>query len=342
MSNYDLKILKLAEKQNIKSSDVSRLLRDSISRQQIHSILSQLVADKKLIKTGSTRYTIYIHPSNLAHLNQIFSSTINNQNLSDEAIYQKIIKTSGLLDDMPANFTKIAHYAVTEMLNNAIEHSHSKKIIVSVSKASRKIEFTIWDRGVGVYNNVKLDRHLSSDLEAIQDLLKGKTTTAKHGHSGEGIFFTSKAVDQFILESYGTKLQVDNNISDYTIEKTTKSYKGTKVTLVIDLDTTVVLRAIFDQYVTSPGEVGFDKTSIKIKLYEEGVDYVSRSQARRVIEDLNKFKTIILDFDKVTNIGQAFADEIFRVFKANYPNITIQPINTVEPVQFMIDRVEKP
>ena len=40
-------------------------------------------------------------------------------------------------------------------------------------------------------------------------------------------------------------------------------------------------------------------------------------------------------------IGQAFADEIFRVFSQNYPKIKIQAIKTNEAVQFMIDRVEK-
>jgi len=341
MSVYDEKILKLAEKQNIKSSDVGKLLHLSISRQQVHAILTQLVADKKLIKTGSTRYTVYIHPSNFVLLTQKFSFTLNNQGLSDEEIYKKLVNNSGLLTDISANFAKIAHYSLTEIINNAIEHSLSKKISASVTKYPEFFEFIISDHGIGVYNNIMKSRRLSSDLEAIQDLLKGKTTTAQRGHSGEGIFFTSKAVDQFILESFSTKLRVDNDINDYSIEKLDKPFKGTRVTLKIRVDTNKVLRDIFDQYVSNPGEVGFDKTSIKIKLYSANVDYVSRSQARRVVEGLDKFKTIILDFSQINNIGQAFADEIFRVFKSNHPDITIQYINAAEPVQFMIDRVEK-
>jgi len=57
---------------------------------------------------------------------------------------------------------------------------------------------------------------------------------------------------------------------------------------------------------------------------------------------LDKFKTIVLDFDKVTTVGQAFADEIFRVFQERHPAINIVPINMVEPVRFMIERVERP
>jgi len=41
-------------------------------------------------------------------------------------------------------------------------------------------------------------------------------------------------------------------------------------------------------------------------------------------------------------VGQAFADEIFRVFQNRHPEIEIKPLNMVEPVEFMIKKVEKP
>ena len=40
-------------------------------------------------------------------------------------------------------------------------------------------------------------------------------------------------------------------------------------------------------------------------------------------------------------VGQAFADEIFRVFKNKHPEISIDPVNMQEAVRFMIGRVEK-
>ena len=50
---------------------------------------------------------------------------------------------------------------------------------------------------------------------------------------------------------------------------------------------------------------------------------------------------LVMDFEKVPTIGQAFADEIFRVFKSKYPKKIVSTINTNEAVQFMIDRVAK-
>jgi len=73
-----------------------------------------------------------------------------------------------------------------------------------------------------------------------------------------------------------------------------------------------------------------------------GTVYISRSQARRILVGLEKFKKIILDFDRVPNAGQAFADEIFRVFQSRHPNISIEPINMSETVGFMVKRVERP
>lgn len=71
-----------------------------------------------------------------------------------------------------------------------------------------------------------------------------------------------------------------------------------------------------------------------------GTVYMSRSQACCVLAGFEKFKKIIFDFDRVPSIGQAFADEIFRVFQSRYPHISIEPINMNDAVKFMVGRVE--
>ena len=65
---------------------------------------------------------------------------------------------------------------------------------------------------------------------------------------------------------------------------------------------------------------------------------VTADQARRIMVGLEKFEKVILDFKKVESIGQAFADEIFRVWKSKHPRIKIEPINTNENVSFMLER----
>lgn len=78
-----------------------------------------------------------------------------------------------------------------------------------------------------------------------------------------------------------------------------------------------------------------------VKIGEYGKDLFARSQARRVSSGLEKFKSVTLDFENVPTIGQAFADEIFRVFKESHPEIEIKPENTNKVVNFMIERAIK-
>ena len=47
---------------------------------------------------------------------------------------------------------------------------------------------------------------------------------------------------------------------------------------------------------------------------------------------------MIFDFDNVETIGQAFADEIFRVFKNQHPEIELTYLKANKQVQQMISR----
>ena len=53
---------------------------------------------------------------------------------------------------------------------------------------------------------------------------------------------------------------------------------------------------------------------------------------------IDKFRHVILDFESVESIGQAFADEIFRVFASRNPEIEIVPTQANEQVSRMINR----
>ena len=48
----------------------------------------------------------------------------------------------------------------------------------------------------------------------------------------------------------------------------------------------------------------------------------------------------MLDFKGVNSIGQGFADEVFRVFKNQYPEISIEVSNTNSAVDAMIRHVK--
>lgn len=334
-------ILSFAGKHKMfRTSDVVKGLNDRVSRQQVSAIVNDLFKKGLLVRQGTGAFVFYALPVNARALKKLIRKRLLNNNLKEHEVMDEVKKSLPLLMNLKENVDSIFNYSFSEMLNNAIEHSSSKLINVEVQTDKDNLTFIVRDFGIGVFRSVMQKRKLNSEIEAIQDLLKGKTTTQPQSHSGEGIFFTSKAGDVFILESFNLRLRIDNIINDIFVEEI-KSVKGTRVTLELSLTSKRHLNDIFKKY-TNPTSYEFDKTEIHIKLYTMGTIYVSRSQARRVLTNLDKFKSVVLDFDQVPTIGQAFADEIFRVFATKHSDIKIVPINMNEAVDFMVKRVERP
>ncbi|MFH1188391.1 MAG: DUF4325 domain-containing protein [bacterium] len=338
--DYILNITK--EKGKLYSKDLVEQF--NVSRQYINLLISGLIADNKLIKLGSTRKAFYVLPEYAKDHQEIFPpqyvKAFKNEGLEEHKVFDELERTFPTLRNLPENVRSIFTYAFSEMLNNAIEHSGSVRIGVEVSVDKKMLSFTIQDSGIGVFRNVMKKRGLDSELEAIRDILKGKTTTMPKSHSGEGIFFTSKAGDVFILDSFGYQLIVDNEMPDVFVKTVQKIKRGTHVSFKIAVGSDRHLNEVFKKYTDVAGEdgYGFDKTEIRIKLYTVGGVHISRSQARRVLSGLEKFKIVVFDFDKVPTVGQAFADEVFRVFHHKYPKIKLEVENMTGGVKFMVER----
>jgi hypothetical protein len=67
----------------------------------------------------------------------------------------------------------------------------------------------------------------------------------------------------------------------------------------------------------------------------------SRSEAKKILAGAEAFTSIVIDFKGVESIGQGFADEIFRVFKAAHPDIEIELKNASPFIMRMIAHVQK-
>jgi hypothetical protein len=104
-----------------------------------------------------------------------------------------------------------------------------------------------------------------------------------------------------------------------------KKIRGTEVFFSIKKRTRKKLEDIFSFFAPEEFDYKFEKTRALVKLFQR--EYISRSEAKRLHHGLEKFKIIILDFKGVKTIGQGFADELFRVFMQNYPEITIKIVN---------------
>lgn len=328
----------LAKKREVRVADICG--ETGFSRAYVNRFFQALVREGVLVRLGKANRTRYVAAAaaniarsrkELLHFKRVFK----NAGLSEDRVLEQIKLETGIFLGLPDSVLGIADYAFTEMLNNAIEHSRSKTIAVEMNRDTQQIRFSVNDSGIGIFRNIMKKKRLANELEAIQDLLKGKQTTAPKAHSGEGIFFTSKAVDVFVIRGSHKKVIFDNSLDDIFI-RDIPPIIGTKVECRILVNSRRNLTSIFKEY--SGDEFEFSKTKVTVALYKLDTEFISRSQARRITSGLDSFRTIILDFKKVKTAGQAFADEIFRVWAKNHPRIRIESRNTNENIDFMINR----
>jgi anti-sigma regulatory factor (Ser/Thr protein kinase) len=303
-----------------------------ISRQAAHRHLAGLVAAGKLVQEGKARASRYRSAGSLPMVRRFARAVI-----AEDRVWQEISSTHPAIGGMPKTARSVFQYAFTEMLNNAIEHSASVDLEVRFEAIAHGLAFEVIDEGRGALMNLRKVLRLGSELEALQELSKGKLTTLPKGHSGEGIFFTSKVADVFVLESGRLRWTVDNVRNDVAIG-TIPRRLGTRVRFEAGLRPRRKLADVFAEYTD---DFQFQKTRVVVKLFAHGTRFISRSEARRVLNRLDDFREVILDFNRVDEVGQGFADEIFRVWPATHTGTVIKPVNMTKAVAFMVDRTRR-
>jgi hypothetical protein len=220
------------------------------------------------------------------------------------------------------------------MVNNAIEHSAGHEVEVRLEPAPAGLAFVIADDGEGLFAHLRKVLRLPSNLVALQELSKGKLTTLPAGHTGEGIFFASKAVRLFEVQSGGLRWTVDNVRKDTAVGSSPVK-RGTVIRAEVAQRPKKTLTRVFDEYTN---DFAFTKTRVVIKLFTLGTRFISRSEARRVVANLEKWQSVVLDFAGVEEIGQGFADEVFRVWARAHPKIGLQAVAMTPPVAFLVKR----
>lgn len=317
---------------SVSANTIYRYLRDLLNE--------GIIIQKETRKKGQCNYELkeYWNPT-------LYYDTKNV--LSEETIYSKDIFP--LLKDLVSEKAiRIWDYAFTEMMNNAIEHSQAKLITCTVVQTYFSTKVYIIDDGIGIFEKIKqyylkeLNKKITLD-EAVSELFPGKFTTDRSNHSGEGIFFTSRAVDYFGIIS-DNKFFSHTRYNDYYFDDLEKLIGegnifegGTIVCMEVLNNTSKELRDIMDKY--SNQDRGFYKTSIPlVEIFPNG-NPVSRSEAKRLGSLLERFEEGLLDFKNIETVGQGFTHELFVVFQKNHPDVVINYENANDNVERMIQRV---
>jgi anti-sigma regulatory factor (Ser/Thr protein kinase) len=307
-----------------------------VTRMSISRYMTQLVQEGLLIAEGKTRGRHY--KLNTLVTFQKFLERDGRWN--EDTVWREHIRP--LMVNVRPNIIDLFQYGFTEMLNNVLDHSQSPDALIHFEQTHNKIRVEILDSGVGIFEKIKNDFRLEDVRTALLELTKGKITSDKRRHSGEGIYFTSRMFDKFTILSgelyFGRTKREEEG---WLIESGDQQAKqnGTYVTLEISTDADWSPRDVFDKY--QGDDIHFRKTHVPVVLGKyPGEQLVSRSQAKRILARVSNFSEVLLDFEGVEEIGQPFADEVFRVFRNEHPDTKVSTIGTNERVSKMIEYVQ--
>lgn len=235
------------------------------------------------------------------------------------------------------NALDLANYVATEMLNNVRDHSGSSTVEVLGAVNPSEFILSVKDAGIGIFQRLATGLGLADPREAVTEISKGKRTTDPAHHTGQGIFFSSKVCNRFLIKANGFGVAFKQGGGFEGLEFPNKPVDaGTTVTFAIMRDTDRTLRQVFDEFCPQP-DIEFTRTVIGLKLmHDADGSLISRSQGRRLMAGLEDFREVVLDFDGVAGIGQGFADEVFRVWRNAHPSTALRSINTNAEVSAML------
>lgn len=316
-------------------TDIARLTAEKFgcSRQAVHSHLRRLEADGAVVSSGRTRNKRY----ELAPLYNWSKTYKLSDGLAEGMVWSTDI--APLLSKLPENVLDIWHYGFTEIFNNVIDHSDAQLVCVAVTKTAAATTIDFFDEGVGIFKKIQAALSLADERHAVLELAKGKFTTDPANHSGEGIFFSSRMFDRFEISSGEVYFSHEFDKEDWVLQASSAS-GGTFVRMSLNNHTARTTSKVFAKF-TLDDEFGFTKTVVPVKLMSYGDDnLISRSQAKRLLARFDRFKVVVLDFRGVAMIGQAFADEVFRVFKGRHPEVEIVDQHASPEVKRMISRAK--
>ena len=298
-----------------------------INKSTVYRYVNEMVAEGLITKKPDGSFSV-------ASDNVTLVLSRSKDELSDETIItNKFI--AGYYRILPENVSRIWEYTLSEMINNVIDHSMAEHLKITVKKDFVNMVVILEDDGVGIFK--KISSFLGcSEEDAIIELMKGKMTTDNVNHSGEGIFFTARMLDEFYIISNGKIFSCNECNTDEILSTNGECPVGTKMIMKLSNNSPKQIAQIFDEYASVDG--GFFKTSISLKnIYPNGP--VSRSQAKRLCHRLDEFSEVRLDFSGVTWMGQGFAHQLFKVYTTANPGVNLEPVNMCESVKNMYEHV---
>jgi anti-sigma regulatory factor (Ser/Thr protein kinase) len=304
-----------------------------IGRRAALSLLRKLEAAKWLVRSGTTRRPCFA-PGALRQVVHTYPLAGLEEDIPWSRDFAPYLA-------MPPNVSRMAQHAFSELLNNAIDHSGGTAVTVSMRQTAMHLQLLVSDDGCGLFQRIEQSFAIHDPQLAMFELSKGKLTSLPEAHTGRGLYFTSRLADFFHVHANHQAFQrqaVDRGgwARSRPMERT-----GTSVYMAIALDTPRTLDGVMALHSVEGAAHRFDATTVPLRLLlADNVSLESRAQARRVSARLPVFRRAEVDFTGVDDVGHAFADELFRVFRRAHPDLDLVPVGMAPRVASMIDAVQ--
>ena len=305
------------------------------TRQAVHAHVKRLVEQGALKRSGPQQKPVYT----LARLETFERTYCLTRPTPEDIVFERDLRP--LLEALPKNLLDIWSVAFTEMMNNAMDHSSAPEAMVWVERTAAATTMFLQDAGVGIFRKIAGELGLVDERLALLELAKGKFTTDPANHTGQGIFFTSRMMDEFAILSGGLIFTHQRGRERDWLTKREQPRAGTTVVMRLSNHSSRSTKKVYDEFSSKDGDYRFNKTMVPVELARVGeAELVSRSQGKRVMARVDRFEEVILDFRGVEMIGQAFADEVFRVYARAHPAVSLHVVHANAEVRAMIQRAQ--
>ena len=305
-----------------------------ISRRRAGALIGKLVQAQCLTSLGTPRKPLH-RPGPLRQVVQRYPLAGLQEDLPWRRDFHPFF-------DLPPELRRMAQHAFTELLNNAVDHSGGSSVTVSMRQTPVQLQLLVSDDGCGLFDRIAQSFSIADPTVAMLELSKGKLTSLPDRHLGHGLFFTSRLADVFDIHANASAFQCRSWERRSWRAGRPAAKTGTSIYLAISIDSVRTLDGVLREHSADRAGYGFERTVVPLHLVAaDGVGLVSRADAKRVASGLSKFSRAEIDFEGVPDIGHGFADELFRVFTREHPQVELVPLAMQPRVAQMVAAVRQ-
>ena len=236
---------------------------------------------------------------------------------------------------LPEGVARMLRHALSELLNNAIEHSGGTGVTVSMRRTPLQAQLLVADDGRGAFDAIRAACAIDDPAQAMFELAKGRLTSQPASHGGRGLYHIAALADVFDLHAngHGWRRTAGAAADPPRWQPVrTLARPGTTVFVAIALDTGRTLDTALRVGSTAGCRGEVDHARLPLRLLAGDGVLESRALARRLAWRLEGFAAATLDYAGIDDVGPAFADEIGRVLPQRLPGVQWHQANATPAV----------